>query len=137
MKNNIGKAANGRSCLRAFQNWPPSVVGSHFDFKHTLPVNFITMKQKCTCMSAISTLQMCRCMSGASMLQKCTCMSAASTLQKCTCMIAASMLQMYTCMSAESRAVGRNLTHDKLHCSRKSVGHDWWKGRGLVLGNVL
>ena len=39
-KNRIGKAANGRSCLRAFQYWSPSVMGSYFDRRQTACVNF-------------------------------------------------------------------------------------------------
>ena len=44
-KNAIGKVANGRSCLSAFQYWSFSVIGSYLDLrlKHTLRVSFITM----------------------------------------------------------------------------------------------
>ena len=42
-KNNAGKIDNGRSCLRASQNWSPSMIGLYFDLKHTLRASFITM----------------------------------------------------------------------------------------------
>ena len=34
-KSNTGKADNGRSCLKAFQNGSPSVIGSYFDLQRT------------------------------------------------------------------------------------------------------